>query len=95
MSHETSIEVDHGEDGIFQVNFNITVPGLSCEFASVDLRNVIGKKRENIKDRTVHKFSLDGTWQGSATHSDQIEHVYEVGYLSIYIYICIAGGHVI
>lgn len=73
----TTLEVDHGEDGIFQVNFNLTLPGLSCEFAAVDLRNVIGKRRENIKDRTVHKFSLDGTWQGSATHGDTIEHVYE------------------
>lgn len=77
VSKETSIEVDHSEDGIFQINFNITIPALSCEFAAVDVRNVIGKKRENIKDKTIHKFSLDGTWQGSATDLDQTEHLYQ------------------
>mmetsp|Transcript_22402 Transcript_22402/g.28644 ORF Transcript_22402/g.28644 Transcript_22402/m.28644 type:complete len:494 (+) Transcript_22402:161-1642(+) len=78
VNYKTAIEVDHSEDGIFQVNFNITLPGLSCEFAAVDLQNVIGKRRSDLKDRTVHKFSLDGTWQGHATERiHDTEHVYE------------------
>jgi len=79
VSYRTSIEVDHSEDGIFQVNFNLTIPGLSCEFAAVDLQNVIGKRRTDLKDRTVHKFSLDGTWQGLATGKQPNDepHLYE------------------
>jgi hypothetical protein len=72
---KTHIVIDHSEDGILQVNFNVTLPGLSCEFASIDLLNVIGGKREDIKDRSVHKFSLDGTWQGFAS-KDQTLHTY-------------------
>lgn len=72
---KTHIVIDHSEDGILQVNFNVTLPGLSCEFASIDLLNVIGQKREDIKDRSVHKFSLDGTWQGFAS-KDETVHTY-------------------
>lgn len=73
----TSIKIDHSEDGVFQVNFNVTIQGLSCEFAAVDLKNVIGKKREDVKDKTIHKFSLDGTWQGFASKNDEAKHTYE------------------
>ncbi len=74
----TSIEIDHSEDGVFQVNFNLTLQHLGCEHVAVDLTNVIGRKREDVKDRTVHKYSLDGAFQGYADDDKaDLEHLYE------------------
>eukprot|EP00924_Labyrinthula_sp_SR-Ha-C_P004049 augustus_masked-scaffold_3-processed-gene-12.4-mRNA-1 protein AED:0.01 eAED:0.04 QI:0/-1/0/1/-1/1/1/0/501 len=61
-----SIEVDHSEDAIIQLNLNLTLPGLSCEYATVDLENVLGEKKHDIRDRTLHKFDLEGNWEGQA-----------------------------
>ena len=66
----TSIVIDHSEDDSFRVNFNMTIPGLSCEFLAVDLKNVIGKNREDIHDNTIHKYAVDGTWVGFASKSN-------------------------
>ncbi len=74
----TSVLVDHSEDATFQMNFNVTIKGLSCEFAAIDLKNIIGRDREDIDDKTVHKFTLDGTWQGYATKNEQ-EFNYDTG----------------
>lgn len=52
---------------------------VGCEFLSVDLENVIGKKREDIKDRSVHKYALeDGKFLGYADDDKKdLEHLYE------------------
>ena len=31
----THVHVDHSQDGLFRMNFNITLPKLSCEYAAV------------------------------------------------------------
>ena len=67
LSLSTQIVIDHSEDDTFRVNLNVTIPGLSCEFLAVDLKNSIGQNREDIKDKTLHKFAADGTWQGYAS----------------------------
>jgi hypothetical protein len=69
ISRETDIVVDRGEDELFRVNLNITLKGLSCEFASVDLKNALGIVRQDIDDTTLHKYALDAktTYVGSAT----------------------------
>lgn len=61
------------------MNFNVTLPGLSCEFATLELQNVLGDKKKLRNTRTIHKFSLDGKWQGSATENvhHSIQHYYE------------------
>lgn len=75
----TSIEVDHGEDSILQVNFNITLSDLSCEFAAMEMQNAIGDKKRLMNVRTVHKYTLDGAWQGSAAETvhQSVHHYYE------------------
>uniref|UniRef100_A0A7S2RYN8 Thioredoxin domain-containing protein n=1 Tax=Mucochytrium quahogii TaxID=96639 RepID=A0A7S2RYN8_9STRA len=77
VNEVTTIEIDHSEDGIFQVNFNFTFPSLSCEFASVDVKNVIGKQREDINDKTIHKYTLDGSYHGAGNSEENWEHLYE------------------
>ena len=44
-----------------------------------DLKNKIGGTRENIHDKSVHKFSTDGsnTWQGYASKKETKVHTYE------------------
>lgn len=55
----TSVVVDRSLDGEFlRVEFNISFPALSCEFASVDVNDVLGTNRLNIT-KTIRKFSID------------------------------------
>ncbi|WOL15134.1 protein disulfide isomerase-like 5-4 [Canna indica] len=59
VSTMTSIVVDRSSDGEFlRIDFNISFPALSCEFASVDVSDVLGTNRLNIT-KTVRKFSID------------------------------------
>jgi len=55
----TSVIVDRSSDGEFlRIDFNISFPALSCEFASVDVSDVLGTNRLNIT-KTVRKYSID------------------------------------
>ncbi|KAF7833868.1 protein disulfide-isomerase 5-4 [Senna tora] len=59
VSTSTSVIVDKSSDGDFlRMDFNISFPALSCEFASVDVSDVLGTNRLNIT-KTVRKFSID------------------------------------
>lgn len=77
---DTEVVVDRGENELFRINLNVTLPGLSCEFASVNVRNSLGARRDDVADSTLHKFSLDAksTYVGSATKlEDPVqEHTY-------------------
>ncbi|KAF8103942.1 hypothetical protein N665_0182s0049 [Sinapis alba] len=55
----TTVVVDKSADGDFlRIDFNISFPALSCEFASVDVSDVLGTNRLNIT-KTVRKFPID------------------------------------
>lgn len=55
----TSIVLDGSKDGDFlRIDFNMSFPRLSCEFASVDVSDVLGTNRFNIT-KTVKKFPID------------------------------------
>ncbi|CAA0383106.1 Protein disulfide-isomerase 5-3 [Arabidopsis thaliana] len=55
----TAVIVDKSSDGDFlRIDFNISFPALSCEFASVDVSDVLGTNRLNIT-KTVRKFPID------------------------------------
>lgn len=59
LSTSTSVVVDKSPDGEFlRIDFNMSFPALSCEFASVDVSDVLGTNRLNIT-KTVRKFSID------------------------------------
>ncbi|KAK8488533.1 hypothetical protein V6N11_045095 [Hibiscus sabdariffa] len=59
VSTSTSIVVDNSSDGDFlRIDFNISFPALSCEFASVDVSDVLGTNRLNIT-KTLRKFTID------------------------------------
>ncbi|KAJ7514354.1 hypothetical protein O6H91_23G040500 [Diphasiastrum complanatum] len=55
----TSVIVDKSRDGDYlRIEFNISFPALSCEFASVDVNDIIGTARFNLT-KTVRKFPVD------------------------------------
>ncbi|XP_020201988.1 protein disulfide-isomerase 5-4 [Cajanus cajan] len=80
VSTSTSVIVDKSSDGDYlRMDFNISFPALSCEFASVDVSDVLGTNRLNLT-KTIHKFSIDsnltptGAEFQSGTSTDHIKH---------------------
>ncbi|OIW03148.1 hypothetical protein TanjilG_11785 [Lupinus angustifolius] len=71
VNTSTSVIVDKSSDGEFlRIDFNISFPALSCEFASVDVSDVLGTNRLNLT-KTVRKFSIDSNLRpnGAEFHS--------------------------
>ncbi|EPS68860.1 hypothetical protein M569_05909 [Genlisea aurea] len=61
VSTSTSIVIDKSSDGDFlRIDFDISFPALSCEFASVDVSDVLGTNRLNLT-KTIRKYSIDST----------------------------------
>ncbi|KAI3466221.1 hypothetical protein Pfo_022884 [Paulownia fortunei] len=59
VSTSTSVVVDKSSDGDFlRIDFDMSFPALSCEFASIDVSDVLGTNRLNIT-KTVRKYSID------------------------------------
>jgi hypothetical protein len=57
---KTDLIVDrslHGE--LLRVNFNMSFPALSCEFATLDISDALGLKRLNLT-KTVRKVPIQG-----------------------------------
>ncbi|XP_073281308.1 protein disulfide isomerase-like 5-4 [Primulina huaijiensis] len=95
VSTSTSVVVDKSSDGDFlRIDFNISFPALSCEFASVDVSDVLGTNRLNIT-KTVRKYSIDsklnptgsefrsGPTSNSVKHDDDVDEEYGEGSVSL------------
>ncbi|KAF5730571.1 Thioredoxin domain-containing protein putative isoform 1 [Tripterygium wilfordii] len=81
LSTSTSVIVDRSTDGDFlRFDFNISFPALSCEFATVDVSDVLGTNRLNIT-KTVRKFSIDSNLMptGAEFHSGPVSHAIKHG----------------
>ncbi|KAL6530947.1 Protein disulfide-isomerase 5-4 [Orobanche hederae] len=92
VTTSTSVIVDKSSHGDFLlIEFNISFPALSCEFASVDVNDVLGTNRLNIT-KTVRKFSIDsnlrptgsefhsGTNANAVKHDDQVDEEFVEGF---------------
>lgn len=56
---DTKVVVDRSIDGeLLRINFNLSFPALSCEFASVDVGDALGLNRFNLT-KTVFKRAID------------------------------------
>ncbi|XP_017257453.2 protein disulfide isomerase-like 5-4 [Daucus carota subsp. sativus] len=63
----TSVIVDNSRDGDhLRINFNVSFPALSCEFASVNVNDVLGTNRLNIT-KEVHKTPIDTDLKASGS----------------------------
>ncbi|KAH9308015.1 hypothetical protein KI387_035926, partial [Taxus chinensis] len=89
VSTTTNVIVDRSLDGEhLRIDFNISLLALSCEFASVDVSDVLGTNRLNIT-KTVRKYSISpdmkvtgqefhpGPIPGLSKHGDQDSGSYE------------------
>lgn len=75
---KTELVVDrsaHGE--LLRINFDLDFQHLSCEFATVDISDVLGLSRLNLT-RTVRKTSLDGQARHLGPTSLDTEHRHPV-----------------
>ncbi|KAG7594771.1 Thioredoxin domain [Arabidopsis thaliana x Arabidopsis arenosa] len=81
INTSTSVIVDKSSDGDFlDIDFNISFPALSCEFASVDVSDVFGTHRLNIT-KTIRKVPIDPHLRATAAefHSSSGVHLINHG----------------
>uniref|UniRef100_A0A7C9AR98 Protein disulfide-isomerase n=1 Tax=Opuntia streptacantha TaxID=393608 RepID=A0A7C9AR98_OPUST len=64
LSTSTSVVVDKSPDGEFlRIDFNMSFPALSCEFASVDVSDVLGTVEYNKNSPQVcNRFKFETNW---------------------------------
>lgn len=58
VQYQSSIVMDEALDQTLQINFNITVPDLRCEFASLDVSDLTGTRRHNMTT-DIYKIRID------------------------------------
>jgi thiol-disulfide isomerase/thioredoxin len=58
VTYQTEIVMDEGLDEMLRINFNITVPDLRCEFASLDVSDMTGTRRHNMT-KDIYKIRID------------------------------------
>ncbi|KAL5548275.1 hypothetical protein UlMin_003506 [Ulmus minor] len=75
VSTTTSVIVDRSADGDYlRIYFNISFPALSCEFASVDVSDVLGTNRLNIT-KAILKTPIDKDFKSTgAEYDDEHDH---------------------
>ncbi|XP_044507286.1 protein disulfide-isomerase 5-3-like isoform X2 [Mangifera indica] len=81
ITTSTAVIVDRSTDGDFlRIDFNMSFPSLSCEFASVDVGDVLGTNRLNIT-KTIRKFPIgpDLKPTGTEFHSVPVSHFIKHG----------------
>ncbi|XP_076905495.1 protein disulfide isomerase-like 5-4 [Bidens hawaiensis] len=72
ISTTTSVIVDQSSDSEFlYIGFNMSFPALSCEFASLDVNDVLGTNRLNIT-KTIRKYAIDKHLQAKGSEIDPL-----------------------
>ncbi|KAL4566829.1 hypothetical protein LXL04_030954 [Taraxacum kok-saghyz] len=95
MSTTTSVIVDQSSDSeILLIGFNMSFPSLSCEFASLDVSDVLGTNRLNVT-KTIRKYSINKHLQTKGPefestpvftiikHDDKVDEEYIEGSVSL------------
>ena len=57
VTYETNVVIDQSPDSFLRVNFNITVLDLPCEFAVIDVVDVLGTRTQNVT-KNVNKWQI-------------------------------------
>ncbi len=55
---ETSVVLDPNTDPLVRINFNITVYEVPCEFAMIDVVDVLGTRNDNVT-KNINKWNVD------------------------------------
>lgn len=68
--YKYDIVMDEGLDQTMRINFNITVPDLPCEFATVDVSDMTGTRKHNMT-KNIYKIRLDHRGRHVGLASDE------------------------
>ena len=75
---KSNVAIDINADEILQVNFNVTLYDVHCEFVSVDVWDTLGTNLQNVtKDISKWNLNKDGSiekFHGRNDHQKQITH---------------------
>ena len=58
VMYETTVTIDPNIDTQLRINFNITVLDMPCEFATIDVVDVLGTRTKNLT-QNVNKWEID------------------------------------
>lgn len=56
----TNIVIDPNTDSLLRVNFNITVLDMPCEYATIDIVDVLGTRTDNVT-KNINKWQVDAS----------------------------------
>lgn len=54
----TNVVIDPNTDSLLRINFNITVMDIPCEYAIIDVIDVLGTRKDNIT-KNINKWQVD------------------------------------
>ena len=74
INNVSRIVMDDSNDDMLQINFNITLPKLPCEYASVDVSDVLGTHRVNLT-KNIRKWRVGelGEQRLEEVHADPVD----------------------
>lgn len=58
ITYTTTVSIDPNTDALLRINFNITVMDLPCEFAVIDVVDVLGSRNDNVT-KNINKWQVD------------------------------------
>lgn len=58
MQTITNVVIDPNTDSLLRINFNITVMDMPCEFATIDVVDILGTRKDNIT-KNINKWQVD------------------------------------
>lgn len=54
----TNVVIDPNTESLLRINFNITVMDIPCEFAMIDVVDILGTRKDNIT-KNINKWQVD------------------------------------
>ena len=58
VMYDTTVTIDPNTDTQLRINFNVTVLDMPCEFATIDVVDVLGTRTQNVT-QNVNKWEMD------------------------------------
>jgi protein disulfide-isomerase-like protein len=74
----TNVIIDPTADSLLRINFNITVMDMPCEFAMIDVVDVLGTRNDNVT-KNINKWQVDANgvrrnYEGRNLEQKDLEH---------------------
>jgi len=78
IQYASNVVIDPNTDSLLRINFNITVMDLPCEFATIDVIDVLGTRNDNVT-KNVNKWQIDSkgvrrNYEGRNREQNDIQH---------------------